>query len=288
MKKTTKKQSSTKKWTNQELNSLRILVRTYYDYQRERIRLEGMLGIKKNEEIKKGIPERDEAVLAKLYDRKREIESFMEGIEKDIHQELKNKPLWKLYLKGIKGCGEMMAAVIMTQFNINIAETVSKMWQFSGMNPGLIFGKKKDDDNEEIIVTADLIRGDRKTKGFLSPFNAFLKAKLLGVLGSSFLKSKAPYTKIYYDEKNRLENSEVMVKEIVKGGNAKMVAWKDATPNHRHMAANRKMVKEFLKDLYVNWRTMEGLSVRKPYAEEYLGKSHPAGETHPLRASQKP
>jgi hypothetical protein len=29
-----------------------------------------------------------------------------------------------------------------------------------------------------------------------------------------------------------------------------------------------------LKDIYVQWRNLEGLLVRKSYAEEYLGKKH--------------
>jgi hypothetical protein len=29
-----------------------------------------------------------------------------------------------------------------------------------------------------------------------------------------------------------------------------------------------------LKDLYVQWRTIEGLEVREPYSAEYLGKRH--------------
>lgn len=41
---------------------------------------------------------------------------------------------------------------------------------------------------------------------------------------------------------------------------------------HRHNAAMRYMVKQFLLVLWKEWRLMEGLSIRPPYAEEYLGK----------------
>ena len=34
------------------------------------------------------------------------------------------------------------------------------------------------------------------------------------------------------------------------------------------------MIKMFLKDLYIAWRTLEGLEVRKPYEEEYLNRKH--------------
>jgi len=36
------------------------------------------------------------------------------------------------------------------------------------------------------------------------------------------------------------------------------------------------MVKMFLKDLYVAWRELEGLEIRRPYEEEYLGRVHHA------------
>ena len=53
-----------------------------------------------------------------------------------------------------------------------------------------------------------------------------------------------------------------------------MNAWKDAKKDHRHKAAIRKMIKEFLKNLYIAWRTIEGLPIREPYEVEYLGKTH--------------
>jgi hypothetical protein len=47
-----------------------------------------------------------------------------------------------------------------------------------------------------------------------------------------------------------------------------------ASKAHRHAAANRYMVKMFLQELWGNWRELEGLEVRPPYAEEYLGRVH--------------
>jgi hypothetical protein len=46
------------------------------------------------------------------------------------------------------------------------------------------------------------------------------------------------------------------------------------SPAHRHMAAQRYMVKMFLMALWEKWRTLEGLSIREPYAKEYLGIEH--------------
>lgn len=88
-------------------------------------------------------------------------------------------------------------------------------------------------------------------------FNTFLKTKLIGVLGPSFLRANnAKYRKIYDDYKHRLENR---------------ADTKEWTVAHRHNAAIRYMVKQFLRDLYIAWRTAEGLEVFAPYEEAKLG-----------------
>ena len=91
-------------------------------------------------------------------------------------------------------------------------------------------------------------------------FNPFLKTKLSGVLGASFLKSKNElYATSYYEYKERLENH---------------VDHKNKTKGHRHNMAIRYMIKRFLADLHVVWRTQEGLSVSVPYSEAKLGMKH--------------
>lgn len=95
-------------------------------------------------------------------------------------------------------------------------------------------------------------------------FNPFLKTKLMGVLGTSFLRSASPYADIYHDIKVRYE---------VTHGDKSPEAW---TKAHRHQAAIRYMVKIFLEDLYNAWRPMEGLIAHPPYREAKLGIYHRA------------
>ena len=250
-------------FTQEQLNSLGINVRAYYDYQDERVRLDGRLGQKKSGETKKKAPPRDPVLLMYLQSRRDEIYKFEEGLEKEITWMVRDHPLWKLFLTNVKGCGPVMAAVIISQFDIHKATMVSNLVSFAGLAPGK----------------------DRKVKGKKRSYNQFLKNKLCGVLSSSFLKCKSvPYSGYYYQYKIRLENSDRKVEERLraadrakkkyKGQTTRVVKWKDAYPGHRHDASIRKMIKEFLKDLYVSWREIEGLPVREPYAEEYLGKVH--------------
>lgn len=259
-------------FTPEEMESIRIFTRCYYDYQEERIALDGQLGLTKKGEVKKGRPDRAPALLMLLMQRRDSILELEQEMQKKIAPLIHKHPLWIHFLRDVKGVGEMMAAVIVTQFDIHKAETVSKMWQFSGMNPGQVHGKvwKKKADERILSVTEDMIRGDKKTKGFICPFNSFLKAKLLGVLGSSFLKCSSPYRTYYDNYKHRLESMD--------WGTASKNPTDPKRPKagHQHKAANRYMVKCFLRDLYVAWRTLEGLPVREPYAEEYLDKKHSA------------
>jgi len=264
--------------TDSVRQSLSVLVRAYYDYQKERIGLDGMLGEKKDGTPKKRIPERDPHFLMILRIRRHSIMRLKDmeqpgdtpGIEESlllqITQMIHTHPLWKNFLQDVKGCGEGMAAVIITEFDIYKAPTASNLWSFAGLATGKTKGKKIKNGNK--IITDDLIPIDKKTKGYLCPFNQFLRAKLCGVLGSSFLKCNSPY-RVYYDNmKHRLESKNWGTESKNPTDKKRLKA------GHQHKAANRYMIKMFLKDLYVAWRTLEGLPVRPPYAEEYLGKKH--------------
>ena len=217
------------------MRDLRTAVNFFYDIQGLRIRTSNRMHLKKDGDETQGDHPVLEGTEREMYDKmligleKNEKEVF--GLIKAIVHE---HPLWTGFLVDIKGVGELMAAVIISEFNIHIATTVSKMWKFAGLYPGA-----------------------KLTKGEKAPYNKWLRTKLCGVLGASFLKSKSPYSEFYYDYKNRWVSAE-----------------KGKSDMHRHKAATRYMIKMFLIDLYVFWRTLEGLPVRPPYQEEYLGHKH--------------
>lgn len=227
-------------------NSIKTLTRTYYDYQRERMALDGRLGMKKSGDVKMGVPERDDDLLVALYNRREEVYTQELLIEKELAKLVHQHPLWKAFLSEVKGCGETMAAVILSEFDIEKAPTVSNLWSFAGFAPGK----------------------DRKEKGKKCPYNQFLRAKLAGVLGSGFLRANSPYREFYDNMKHRLESED--------WGTASKNPTDKSRPKagHQHKAAIRYMVKMFLRDLYVAWRTLEGLSVREPYQEQYLDHKH--------------
>lgn len=257
-----------------DILTVRMLVRTREDFQSMRKKMDNRIGRTADGE-QQNVEQRtfrleDLEMFKKIADdaKEKEVEC-----EKNLKRVLKRFPVWTEYLEGIKGVGTIAAGWIIGEFDIEKATTVSKMWQFAGLNPGLVKGKKRvdhEDGKVEFVETGEMIRGDKLTPGHVSPFNQNLRTALVGVLADGFIKQQNYYCmEFYYPYKARLEQEENTVTHI-----GKEKQWKEVSKGHRDRAAKRYMIKMFLKDLYVAWRTIEGLPVRPSYQEEYLGHKH--------------
>ena len=272
---------NTKTQANRE--AIRMLVRAREDFQSMRKRMDNRIARKADGTSQKveNMTERliapaDVATFAGVADAAKRQEG---EIEKQMKKVLKRFPIYTEWIEKQKGVGPISAGWILAEIDIEKATTVSKIWQFCGLNPGLIPGKKRVENKDgsfSLVPTGKMIRGDRLTPGHVAPFNKRLRTALAGVMASGFIKSQNDYClRYYYPYKARLEQEVNTVEEIRKAGSkAEDVAWKDAKKAHRDRAAQRYMLKMFLRDLYVAWREIEGLPVRPPYQEEYLGKRH--------------
>lgn len=267
---------------NQNERDLMLLVKSYYDYQLMRIRFGNRLKRKKDGEEQKNNPKtnydniaeketENKITLEQIYGQTKEYEKFL---LKEIGKIINVHTLWKGFLKDVKGVGSILAAVIICSYDIHIAENVSKMLAYTGIAPGMVQGKRWNKNKTEIIATDILIKRDKKTVGFLCPYNSWLRSKMMGVLAGSFLKSNSPYKKFYDNYKNRLESlpEEEKEKRLKKSKNPSDK--KRPYAGHINNMSKRYMIKMFLNDLYIAWRTLEGLPVRNLYVEEYLGKKH--------------
>lgn len=269
----------------QDQLAIRTLVRAREDFQAMRKRMDNRLGRKADgaqQNLIEGRHFREEDIdnfdaIAK------EARKQEKNVEKMLKHNLKCFAIYIYFLDQIKGVGEIAAGHIIGQFDIEEASTVSKMWQYAGLNPGKVRGKQRVEVNKYkdemgeisrviynekgkpeafIVTTNELIRGDRPTPGFVLPYNKPLRTALVGVLADGFIKAQSYYAlEYYYPYKHRLEQED---------------EWKDESKGHRDRAAKRYMIKMFIKDLYVAWRELEGLSVRAPYQEEYLNHKHKA------------
>ena len=195
-----------------------------------------------------------EIALIEMYDSLMEAE---QDAEKRIQQAVKEFPIYKVFLEDVKGCGPMMSAVVISQFDIYKAEYPSSLHAYAGLD--VVNGKGRSRQKEHLVDQTYTDRdGKEQIKKGIS-FNPFVKTKLIGVLGSSFIKTGGPYREVYDNYKHRLQH---------------MPAHAEKTKGHIHNMAVRYMVKRFLTDLYKAWRALEGLPVAPEYSEAKLGIVH--------------
>jgi hypothetical protein len=258
-------------WKQSQL-ALKRKVRIFYDLQRLRLQTAG-----RTYERPDGVSiELHEVDVAILEHRATELHTAEKNALRDVEDHLKTIPFYVQVLadkERFKGVGPTMAGVIVSEFDIEREDTVSKMWSFAGLRPEACRRCREcheplTDDGMHAktskcpLKSAALGEGStyasgraqRPTRGEKLPYNAWLRTKLVGVLGPCLIKSNSPWRKFYDDYKHRKASA----------------GW-GRSDAHRHQAAIRYMVKMLLVEVHREWRTSLGLPVRAPYHEEYLG-----------------
>jgi len=183
---------------------------------------------------------------------------------------LEDFPIYTDFLEPTVGCGPAMSGVIISEIDIGKARYPSSLWAYAGLDVHTFMQTDPALENFGNVVSQGRSRrahhlvdrtyinaaGEEAVRKSIT-FNPFLKTKLVGVLGPSFLKcGNATYRKLYDDYKHRLESD------------PRKAGW---SKGHRHNASIRYMVKMFLGDLYNAWRAIEGLPIAPTYAEAKLG-----------------
>lgn len=223
------------------------------------------LALKKIETIK--ILTKTDYSMVKAYNLLLESE---ESYKKVLEANIKDHPVFTGFLSQVKGCGPMMSANIIAYLDPYKARHASSFRKYAGLD--VVTTKDKDGnpvvDEDGSIVTHGRKMGDTEDYEYIDKngnkaikkgltYNPKLKSKLIGVLASGIIKAKDPvYTKIYYDYKIRLENHP---------------KHREKSAAHRNNMALRYMIQKFLSNLWVYWRTLEGLEVTLPYEVDKLG-----------------
>lgn len=249
--------------------SLGGLSKVYQDIQGIRIALQNKTWAAENA---------DGRAVPKIYeDMIEQLKEMEKGLVKEAKQYLKHHPVWP-WLKNVKGLGPALAAQLLGYINdIGRFDTVSRLWRYSGL--GVTDGK------------ADCMRKGQKAR-----YNPKIKALMYNI-GTSFLKTKSPYSRIYYEAKTKYQHARQDQRiQAVTGDNLDIIREKRHdekewpkylaatiklakekempepwTDNRVHLAALRKMEKIFLAHLWQKWREFEGLPTRKEYVFEYMG-----------------
>lgn len=176
-----------------------------------------------------------------------------------LEQVLLEFPVYTQFLAEVRGVGPAMAGVIISEIDIEKSKYSSSIWKYCGLDVAED-GKARSMRKEHLVEVEYTNKdGEIKTKKSIT-FNPFIRTKLLGVLGASFLRGgNEKYVTIYKNYKHRLENH---------------IRYQDVSKGHRHNMAIRYMIKMFIIELYENWRRIEGLEVHNPYHEAKLGLKH--------------
>jgi len=202
-----------------------------------------------------------------LFDQYVQMEKMEERQFALLEKSLDEFSVWTKYLKKVKGIGPALAAIIISEIDIAKAKYPSSLWKYAGLDTvntedGRNVGRSR--KKESLVKKVYVNKEGKEAERDSITFNPFLKTKLIGVAGSSFLRvgGKGIYAKIYNDYKNRLTHRPDCA------GLSKL---------HIHNRSIRYMIKQFLVDLHREWRRLEGFPPSVPYSEGKLGYNHRTG-----------
>ena len=190
-------------------------------------------------------------------------------------------PIYTQYLSDVRGVGPAMAAVLITHLDPHKARHVSSFWKYGGLDVGPD-GAGRSRRDEHLVDREYEDKNGKMAMRRSVTYNPFLKTKLVGVLGPSFLRSNSPWRQAFDGYKHRINSDPGRIKISV-GEWKKLNAADDSdvrniwTPGRIKNAAVRYMVKQFLADLWVTWRRLEGLPVTESYAVGKLGMNTHGG-----------
>lgn len=211
---------------------------------------------------------------------------------------LEKIPVYNRYLNEVPGVGPTLAAVLISYLNPDprVAQYPSSWWMYAGLDVGPDgAGRSR---RTAHLVERDYIdkNGELKTR-LSTTYNPWLKMKLLGTMGPSFLRTGSPWRKQFDDYKHRIMSDPARIKVSLdqwkKLNNAKDAKVeknpalreqleeemrKYWAPGRIKNAALRHMVKQFLLELNRKWREIDGHPPSLTYQEAKLGHFHRGDE----------
>ncbi|UZE92548.1 MAG: hypothetical protein IB616_01690 [Methanosarcinales archaeon] len=254
---------------------LKLMVSTYYAFQKERIQTGNRI---------KAL-ERTGVAKSRAVDLHEHLDEELKRIEKwivdKVEDQLEGVDIYNAWLRHVPGVGPMLAAGLISVIDpISEVEKPSSLWKYSGQD--VVDGK-----------APKRVRGQKVT------WNPFART-LCWKLGDSFVKAGGYYRKVY-DRARVREDNRAPFKVPVEDAQGYLLAEKignikkgeligkenfskfkkqakgmddvlvTLTDLHKFNRAKRKAVKLFIAHLWAIWRDLDGLPTRVPYVVEKLG-----------------
>jgi len=96
---------------------------------------------------------------------------------------LEDVPIYREFLKDVKGVGPAMAGVMISEIDIHAARYASSLWAYAGLDVASD-GRGRSRRKEHLVMREYTDKdGEVKERASIT-FNPFLKTKLVGVLGT--------------------------------------------------------------------------------------------------------
>jgi len=232
------------------IGDLKSLVSLYKRVQEDRIRMGNRNKLKKdgseqkeNEFGKNNYPisKNQEEFMKILLEHLKNYEDIIVERFKEI---LKEDRIYDEFISNVPGIGPRLSIVLLSHFRPENVYYATQLISYAGIAPE-----------------------SKRVKGEKTNYPPFLKARLLGVLCSSFLKCSSPYSIYWYDYKLRKLKAE---EGKAKDDRKKLM--------HINRMANRHMIKMFLVDYFLAVSSIYQMEVPLSYLEEN-GLEH-VGETY--------
>jgi len=281
---------------------LRAAVRFYYDLQKLRIA-----------SLHRSEPKQGEAPKIILDDHDKEyIDHMGHGIKKLERDALKeitriaSQSVVYNYLVSLRGVGPTIAGFLISEFDIHRSIRPSQFWAFAGLHvedgksPRPHKGEKLK-WNKWLRAKCVFVLGGALIKSnnaeYRELYDGYKHRKFTQLGGCSACKGTGEAISPESKKKVKCWNcvgDTIKTKTVVDGKTKitkklshlftpERAPWGNSDA-HRHQAAVRYMVKQFLADLWREWRTREGLPVVPTYHEAKQGHIHGGGESFPPEA----
>lgn len=159
------------------------------------------------------------------------VKGLERKVERRLIETVKDKKIlgWITEIRGI--ANKTAAELIALIGDIGRFDTVSSLWHYAGLHV-----------NEG--------KAPKLRKGEKIDYHPKLRALCIGIIGKNFVRLKSSYRQLYDEKKKYYEQN------------------RDWKKGHRHNAAIRFMVKQFLKELWLKWRELERLSITSPHSQD--------------------
>ncbi len=204
------------------------------------------------------------------------IKARIAEIDKGLTKALKGYPdaLAQTALK-VTGLGPITVAALTVYVDLNKAPTPSSLWQYVGLDrPSHERYEKNPEQQTRRVARGTEFYGSTEAVPTGWGGNKVLRTVLYNTACVMMKLGEGGYRDVYDRTKQRLSQSEKVVKTRNTAGKLVEVPWRETKPSHRHGAALRAVTKHLLADYWLVGRTLAGLRTTPLYAEAVLGHTH--------------